>query len=68
MLLSVREVDSEVALLAANGFSGLVVHEEIHMFGSDLFKLIFKGIYMYSFDFNRTVWQTVPTIQHTEKK
>jgi len=30
--------------MAANGFSGLVVHEEIHLFGSDLFKLILAAL------------------------
>jgi len=39
--LSIKKCDNEVPVLAANGFSGLVVHEEIHLFGSDLFKLIF---------------------------
>ena len=27
--------DSKVPVLPANGFSGLVVHEEIHLFGTD---------------------------------
>ena len=64
--LSIKKCDNEVPVLAANGFSGLVVHEEIHLFGSDLFKLIFKGVY--SFDVDCTLWQTVTTIQHTDRE
>ena len=58
----------QIPVLAANGFSGLVVHEEIHLFGTDLlFKLILAGVY--SFDVDCTVWQTVPTIQiHGERR
>ena len=32
--------------MAANGFSGLDVHEEIHLFGTDLFELIIE-FYLY---------------------
>jgi len=65
-IIEIEKCDSKVPPLAANGFSGLVVHEEIHLFGSDLFKLIFKGVY--SFDVDCTVWQTVPAIQHTDRE
>jgi len=52
-------------VLAANEFCG-VVREEIHLFGSDLFKLILDGVD--SFDVDCTVWQTVPTIQYTDRE
>ena len=61
-----QEVWQQVPELAANGFSGLVVHEEIHPFGTDLFKLILEGVY--SFDFDCTVRQTVPSIQYTDRE
>jgi len=61
-----QEVWQQVPELAANGFSGLVVHEEIHLFGADLFKLILEGVY--SFDFDCTVRQTAPSIQYTDRE
>jgi len=58
--------DSRVPVLGANGFSGLVVREEIRLFGTDLFKLILEGVY--SFDIDCTVRQTVPSIQYTDRE
>jgi len=64
-IIEVKKCDSKVPVLAAMDLAD-VVHEEIHLFGTDLFKLILEGVY--SFDVDCTVRQTVSSIRYTDRE
>ena len=57
---------SNVPASAASGFSGLVVHEQIHLCMTNLLQVTFEGVNRA--DFNCSLWQTVPSVQNSYRE